>query len=48
MADVQMMDLNILEWVISRGKTTYYQAKENPDNLIHEVSEDQEEYEAVY
>lgn len=32
-------------WVISRGKETYYQAKENPDNLINEVSDDQDEYE---
>ncbi len=32
-------------WVISRGKETYYKAKENPDSLINEVSEDQDEYE---
>ncbi len=32
-------------WVISRGKETYYSAKENPDNLINEVSEDKEWYE---
>lgn len=31
-------------WVISRGKETYYEAKENPDNLIKEVSEDKVEY----
>ena len=32
-------------WVISRGKETYYEAKENPDNLIRKVSEDKDEYE---
>ena len=32
-------------WVISRGKETYYEAKENPDNLIKEVTEDKDEYE---
>lgn len=32
-------------WVISRGKETYYQAKENPDTLINEVSEDEDDYE---
>ncbi len=31
-------------WVISRGKETYYQAKSNPDFLIREVSEDKDEY----
>ena len=31
-------------WVISRGKDTYYQAKQNPDNLIKEVNEDLEMY----
>ncbi len=32
-------------WVISRGKKTYYEAKENPDSLIKEVSDDKDEYE---
>lgn len=32
-------------WIISRGKATYYKAKENPDNLISEVIEGQEFYE---
>jgi hypothetical protein len=32
-------------WVISRGKETYYSAKENPDNLINEVLDDKDEYE---
>lgn len=32
-------------WVISRGKETYYSAKENPDSLISEVSEDKDWYE---
>lgn len=31
-------------WVISRGKETYYSAKQNPDNLIHEVNENLEMY----
>jgi hypothetical protein len=31
-------------WVISRGKKTYYSAKENPDNLISEVNRDLEMY----
>jgi len=31
-------------WVISRGKDTYYKAKQNPDNLITEVSPDMELY----
>jgi len=31
-------------WLISRGKETYYQAKENPDHLIEEVSADQSFY----
>ncbi len=31
-------------WVISRGKDVYYQAKENPDTLIQVISENQEEY----
>ncbi len=31
-------------WVISRGKDTYYKAKQNPDNLISEVDEDSEMY----
>jgi hypothetical protein len=32
-------------WVISRGKETYYKAKQNPDNLIAEVKEGKELYE---
>ena len=32
-------------WVISRGKETYYQAKQNPDNLIAEVEENEDGYE---
>jgi len=32
-------------WVISQGKETYYSAKENPDNLIKEVSAERYEYE---
>ena len=32
-------------WVISRGKEAYYQAKENSDSLIKEVSEERDEYE---
>ena len=32
-------------WIISTGKKSYYQAKENPDNLISEVSEGKEFYE---
>ena len=32
-------------WVISRGKETYYKAKENPDNLISEVEEHVDGYE---
>ena len=31
-------------WVISRGKTVYYNAKENPDSLINEVVEERDEY----
>lgn len=31
-------------WVISRGKETYYKAKENPDSLIDEVNPDLEMY----
>lgn len=31
-------------WVISRGKETYYNAKQNPDNLIREVIEDEDLY----
>ena len=31
-------------WVISRGKDTYYNAKQNPDNLLSEVDEDAEMY----
>ncbi len=31
-------------WVISRGKDVYYKAKENPDNLITEVSNNIEFY----
>lgn len=32
-------------WVISRGKETYYKAKENPDNLITEFDPELEMYE---
>lgn len=32
-------------WVISRGKKVYYNAKQNPDNLISEVDKDAEIYE---
>lgn len=32
-------------WIISRGKETYYKTKENPDYLIHEVVEGAEFYE---
>jgi len=32
-------------WVISRGKEIYYKAKQNPDNLISEVDENEEMYE---
>ena len=32
-------------WVISRGKDTYYKAKQNPDNIISEVDENAEMYE---
>ncbi len=32
-------------WVISRGKTVYYNAKQDPDSLINEVNDDLEEYE---
>ena len=32
-------------WVISRGKDTYYKAKENPDSLISEYVEGEEYYE---
>ncbi len=31
-------------WIISRGKTTYYNAKENSDSLISEVIEGEEFY----
>lgn len=31
-------------WVISRGKETYYKAKENPDNLISEFDPELEMY----
>ena len=31
-------------WVISRGKEVYYNAKQNPDSLINELSEDAEMY----
>jgi hypothetical protein len=31
-------------WIISRGKETYYKAKDDPDNLIEEVAEDAEYY----
>jgi hypothetical protein len=32
-------------WIISRGKDTYYKAKENPDSLIKEYIEGEEYYE---
>jgi len=32
-------------WIISRGKETYYNAKVNPDSLIAEVSEELDYYE---
>lgn len=32
-------------WIISRGKETYYNAKENPDSLIREVTEELDYYE---
>jgi hypothetical protein len=32
-------------WVISRGKDVYYNAKQNPDNLVSEVAEGEESYE---
>lgn len=32
-------------WVISRGRETYYKAKENPDNLISEVKRGVDSYE---
>ena len=32
-------------WIIARGKAVYYQAKENPDNLISEYVEGKEYYE---
>lgn len=32
-------------WVISRGKETFYKAKENPDNLIDEVTDERDYYE---
>lgn len=31
-------------WIISRGKDVYYKAKENPDSLISEFIEGEEEY----
>lgn len=31
-------------WIISRGKTVFYDAKSNPDSLISEVHEDMEYY----
>jgi len=31
-------------WVISRGKDIYYKAKENPDRLIEEVTDELEHY----
>lgn len=31
-------------WVISRGKETYYKAKENPDYLVNELIDDAEFY----
>lgn len=32
-------------WVISRGKETYYKAKQNPDNLVSEIVPGKESYE---
>jgi hypothetical protein len=32
-------------WVISRGRETYYKAKQNPDDLISEVDENADMYE---
>lgn len=32
-------------WVISRGRETYYQAKQNPDSLIMHASDDRDFYE---
>jgi hypothetical protein len=32
-------------WVISRGKDVYYNAKKNPDDLVTQVDEETEEYE---
>ena len=32
-------------WVISRGKAVYYEAKNNPDTLIEQVSDELESYE---
>lgn len=32
-------------WVISCGKEVYYDAKENPDNLISQIEEGKDEYE---
>ncbi len=32
-------------WVISRGKETYYKAKENPDSLVNEIDDELDEYE---
>lgn len=32
-------------WIISRGKNTYYKAKENPDNLINQVNQNIDIYE---
>ncbi|PZR27930.1 MAG: polymerase [Citrobacter freundii] len=35
-------------WVISRGKEVYYAAKENPDSLISQVNEDEDEDDYIY
>lgn len=32
-------------WIISRGRDTYYKAKDNPDTLIEEVTDNTDEYE---
>jgi len=32
-------------WLISRGKDVFYKVKENPDNLIEYIEEDQDYYE---
>lgn len=32
-------------WVVARGRTVYYQSKSNPDSLIAELSDEEEDYE---